>query len=206
MNFLIIGGFLGSGKTSLLLQLAAYMRDRLGIGKTVILENEIGKVGIDDLVLSGAGYSVRGMLAGCVCCTMAGELPLTVQAIERELAPEWIIMEATGMAFPQNVKENLAETLGIDARICCLVDAKRWPRLLKPLEHLLPLQLKEADAVLINKIDLIDESTLASVRESVAGFCSPDTRIFPVSINNGLGEGILDRILGRDDRNSEQTN
>ena len=206
MNFLIIGGFLGSGKTSLLLQLAAYMRDRLGIEKTVILENEIGQVGIDDRVLSGAGYSVRGMLAGCVCCTMAGELPLTVQAIARDIAPQWIIMEATGMAFPQNVKENLAETLGIDSRICCIVDAKRWPRLLKPLEHLLPLQLKEADVVLLNKIDLIDESALASVRESVAGFCSPDTRTFPVTINGGLDEGILDSILGRKDGKKIQTN
>ena len=200
MNFLIIGGFLGSGKTSLLLQLAAYMRDHLGVEKSVILENEIGQVGIDDRVLAGAGYSVCGMTAGCVCCTMAGELPLTVKAIERDLVPEWIIMEATGMAFPQNVKENLADALGIDARICCLVDAKRWPRLLKPMAHLLPMQLKEADAVLINKIDLIGEDALAAVRESVAGFCPPETRIFPVSINGGIDEGVLDFILGEDAR------
>lgn len=198
MNFLIIGGFLGSGKTSLLLRLAARMRDRLGVEKIVILENEIGQVSVDDRVLAGAGYSVRGMTAGCVCCTLAGELPLTVKAIEKDMAPDWIIMEATGMAFPQNVKENLSDTLGIDARICCLVDAKRWPRLLKPMAHLLPMQLKEADAVLINKIDLLDASALAAVRESVAGFCAPETRIFPVSINGGIDEGVLDFILGRD--------
>ena len=199
MNFLIIGGFLGSGKTSLLLQLISYMREQLGIEKTVILENEIGRAGIDDRVLSGAGYTVQGMFAGCVCCTMAGELSLTVQAIERDIAPEWIIMEATGMAFPQNVKENLREALGIDARICCLVDAKRWPRLLKPMEHLLPLQLQEADVVLINKIDLIDEDMLRSVRESVTGFCEPEAEIFPVSMNSGIDIQILDRILGRDE-------
>ena len=198
MKFLIIGGFLGSGKTSLLLRLAARMRDGLGVGKIVILENEIGQVSVDDRVLAGAGYSVRGMTAGCVCCTLAGELPLTVKAIEKDMAPDWIIMEATGMAFPQNVKENLSDTLGIDARICCLVDAKRWPRLLKPMAHLLPMQLKEADAVLINKIDLLDASALAAVRESVAGFCPPEARIFPVSINGGIDEGVLDFILGRD--------
>lgn len=202
MNFLIIGGFLGSGKTSLLLQLATYMREKLGIEKTVILENEIGKVGIDDRILSGVGYNVRGMFAGCVCCTLADELSLTVKAVERDMAPEWIIMEATGMAFPQNVKENLADSLGIDARICCLVDAKRWPRLLKPMEHLLPLQLKEADVVLINKIDLIGEDELGSVRESVAGFCEPETEIFPVSLNSKIDACILDNILGRDDGRS----
>lgn len=198
MNFLIIGGFLGSGKTSLLLQLASYMREKLGIEKTVILENEIGEVGVDDRVLSGAGYDVRGIFAGCVCCTMSGELTLTVQAILRDIGPEWIIMEATGMAFPQNVKENLSDTLGIDARICCLVDAKRWPRLLKPMAHLLPLQLKEADVVLINKIDLVDESVLDGVRESAAGFCEPAARIFPVSLNDGIDESILGSILGRE--------
>jgi len=197
MNFLIIGGFLGSGKTSLLLQLTAYMR-RLGIEKTVILENEIGKVGIDDRVLSGAGYNVRGMFAGCVCCTMAGEMALTVQAIQRDIEPEWIIMEATGMAFPQNVQENLSAALGLDSRICCLADAKRWPRLLKPMEHLLPLQLKEADVVLINKIDLIDEAALSAVRESVESFCGPKAELFPVSLNSEIDTHILDRILGRD--------
>ena len=198
MNFLIIGGFLGAGKTSLLLKLIPYMREKLGIEKTVILENEIGRVGIDDRVLSGAGYRVQGLFAGCVCCTMAGELSLTVQAIRRELDPEWIIMEATGMAFPQNVKENLADALGIDARVCCLADAKRWPRLLKPMEHLLPLQLQEADVVLINKIDTVDADALRSVRESVTGFCKPEAEICSVSMNAGIDEAILDKILGRD--------
>ena len=199
MKFLIIGGFLGSGKTSLLLELIPYMREQLGIEKTVVLENEIGRVGIDDRVLSGAGYSVRGLFAGCVCCTMAGELTLTVKAIKEDIDPEWIVMEATGMAFPQNVKENLREVLGIDARICCLADAKRWPRLLKPMEHLLPLQLAEADTVLINKTDLVDEAALAAVFESVKSFCPPDAEIFPVSMNSGLNTCIFDRILGRDE-------
>ncbi len=199
MNFLIIGGFLGSGKTSLLLQLTAYMRNKLGIEKTVILENEIGKVGIDDRVLSGTGYNVQGMFAGCVCCTMAGELSLTVKAIEREINPEWIIMEATGMAFPQNVKENLTDALGINARICCLVDGKRWQRLLKPMGHLLPLQLNDADTVLINKIDLIDSDTLDFVCASAAEFCKPSVKLFNVSMNSELDVGIFNSILGRKD-------
>lgn len=195
MNFLILGGFLGSGKTSLLLQLTSYMHDVLGIEKTVILENEIGKVGIDDSVLSGSGYDVRGMFAGCVCCTLAGELSLTVQAIERDMDPDWIIMEATGMAFPQNVRENL-DVIEIGSRICCLVDVKRWQRLLKPMEHLLPLQLEQADTVLINKTDLVGEEELAAVRESVQSFCGPQAEIFEVSLINGIDTGILDRVLG----------
>lgn len=196
MNFLIIGGFLGSGKTSLLLQLAKYMSDTLGIEKTVILENEIGKVAIDDRVLAGAGYNVRGIFAGCVCCTMAGELSLSVKEIQCDIAPEWIIMEATGMAFPQNVKENLRDSLAMDSRICTLVDAKRWSSLFKPMEHLLPYQLSEADIVLINKTDLVSEDELAVVRKSVAGFCNK-AQIYNVCLNGEIGTDILDSIIGR---------
>ena len=198
MKFLIIGGFLGSGKTSLLLSLIAYMQKNLGIEKTVILENEIGKIGIDDRILSGTGYEVRGMFAGCVCCTMAGELSLTVKAVERDFAPDWIVMECTGMAFPQNVKENLYQALGIKARICCLADAKRWPRLLGAMESLISIQLQEADVVLLNKTDLIGEESLASVRESAAGFCGPGCAIYPVSLQNGIDSAVLDKILGRE--------
>ena len=196
MRFLILGGFLGSGKTSLLLQLASYMRGTLGIEKTVILENEIGQVGIDDNVLSGSGYNVQGMFAGCVCCTLAGELTLTVQAIDRDIAPDWLIMEATGMAFPQNVKENLHDALEIDPRICCLVDAKRWMRLLKPMEHLLPFQLKEADTVLINKTDLVSEEELAAVHESVQSFCGSKAKIYHVCLAEGIDKEIFSDILG----------
>ena len=100
------------------------------------------------------------------------------------------------MAFPQNVKENLSDVLGIDPRICCLVDVKRWPRLLKPMEHLLPMQLTEANVVLMNKTDLVSGEELSSVRESVESFCGADTRIYEVSLVSGIDAGILGDILG----------
>ena len=67
MNFLVVGGFLGSGKTSFILRLAHHMIDDLGIEKIVILENEIGEIGVDDQVLRGAGYEVKGMFSVLSC-------------------------------------------------------------------------------------------------------------------------------------------
>ena len=197
MNFLIIGGFLGSGKTSLLLQLAAYMREKLGIEKTVILENEIGKVGIDDRVLSGAGYSVKGMFAGCVCCTMAGELSLTVKAVMEDIAPEWIIMEATGVAFPCNIKENLTNALGMDCHIVCLADAKRWKRLHNAMANLLEYQLKDADLILVNKADLVDETTLAEVMDMVRAF-NGTAKIAATCANEAIPLDLMDNIMGKE--------
>ena len=63
MKFLIVGGFLGSGKTSFILNLAKYMVNVRGIQKVAILENEIGEVGVDDKVLRGSGYRVKGMFS-----------------------------------------------------------------------------------------------------------------------------------------------
>ena len=195
MNFLVVGGFLGSGKTSFILRLAHHMIDDLGINKIVILENEIGEIGIDDQVLRGSGYEVKGMFSGCVCCTMAGELPTNVRTIEQDLNPDWIIMEATGVAFPQAIKDNLINALRMTPRAVCLVDAQRWMRLLRPMEKLLPFQLKGADVVLINKADLVDEETRQAVKESVSQY-SGDAELVLCSAKDGIDISVLERILG----------
>ena len=61
MKVMIMGGFLGSGKTSLLLQLAAYLTGQATDEKTslVIIENEIGETSIDDKILKAEGLKVR---------------------------------------------------------------------------------------------------------------------------------------------------
>ena len=105
-KLLIIGGFLGSGKTSVILQLAKHLVGPTSDShaKVVILENEIGTVSIDDKTLSNTGLNVEPMFSGCVCCTMAGELVVNVGSIITRLAPDWIILETTGMAYPNNPK------------------------------------------------------------------------------------------------------
>ena len=167
MKFLIVGGFLGSGKTSFILALARYLVQTRGITKVAILENEIGEVGVDDRVLRGSGYRVKGMFDGCVCCTMAGELLINVRMIQEDYNPDWIIMEPTGMAFPGSIRQNLQDTLDIHPVIVCLADAQRWQKILKPLGHLLSLQMKDADLILLNKADLAEPGELDAARESI---------------------------------------
>ena len=70
MNLLILGGFLGSGKTTVLLQLAKYITGdhvKPGETKVAIIENEIGEQGIDDKILKSGNYSVENLFAGCAC-------------------------------------------------------------------------------------------------------------------------------------------
>ena len=194
MKFLIIGGFLGSGKTSFLLQLAKHLVQVRGVEKVAILENEVGQVSVDDKILTGTGLQVRGMFAGCVCCTMAGELPITVKMIQKELDPDWIIMEATGVAFPDSIRENLERFLEEAPQVVCLVDAKRWRKLLGPMAQLLPHQLRGAHKILINKVDLVEQEELEWIKDSIATF-NAAASLESFSAVETVPADVLDRIV-----------
>ncbi len=69
MKLIVVAGFLGSGKTSLLLEIARHLVDD---GRTVaVIENEIGEVGIDGRLIAEQGLVVRELFGGCICCTLA---------------------------------------------------------------------------------------------------------------------------------------
>lgn len=197
MKILLVGGFLGSGKTSFILKLAHHMIEDLGVANIVIIENEIGEIGVDDKVLQGAGLQVQGLFAGCVCCTLAGELPSTVRQIEREINPDWIIMEATGVAFPYSIKENLQGNLGIECHICCLADAQRWKRLYAAMANLFSYQLQDADVILVNKADLVDEATLKDVMEAVRAI-NGDAKVASACANEAIPVGLFDELMAKE--------
>ena len=194
MKILLVGGFLGSGKTSFILQLAHYMADKMGIANIAILENEIGELSVDDQLIKGGGLEVRTLFSGCVCCSMAGELPDAIHKIREELDPEWLIMEATGLAFPGSIKANILLHFDITCRVCCLADAKRWSRILFAMPQLAEDQLSSADIILINKIDLVDEETVGKVEESIKKI-NEEAVVSTICAENRIPEGIFERVL-----------
>jgi len=197
MKVIILGGFLGSGKTSVLLQLARYIAgDTSGNStKVVILENEIGEVSVDDSLLKRNGYQVTNMFSGCVCCTMSGELILNLRRIRDDFSPELVIMEATGVAFPDNIRKSINQSLPeLEVSVTCITDAKRWLRLLRPMEMLLEGQLEAAEVILINKIDMVDSPTLAAVEVSIRTF-NNGAEFFKISAAQPIDPIILRTIL-----------
>jgi G3E family GTPase len=187
MIAIILGGFLGSGKTTALMQFARYLvgvSDPDRANKVVILENEVGEIGIDDQLLRGGGFAVNNLFSGCACCTVSGELVTAVSRITREMDPEWLVIETTGIAYPGLMRENLKAALDMDTRVCVLTDAARWRRLRVPMENLLRGQIECADIVLINKSDLSDEETLQGIERDVREF-NPDV---PITRISALGE------------------
>ena len=183
MKVIILGGFLGSGKTTSLMLFARYLASISAPDKEykiVILENEVGEVGIDDQYLRGGGFTVDNLFAGCACCTVSGELVTAVEKIKREMAPEWLVIETTGIAYPGLMKDNLAGALKLESRIVILTDASRWRRLRIPMDALLRGQLENCDAIIINKIDLAGEDALQSMESDIREI-EPNAPIYRIS-------------------------
>ncbi|MGQ9718650.1 MAG: GTP-binding protein [Nitrososphaerales archaeon] len=156
MQFLIISGFFGSGKTTLILELARELVVKRG-KKIGIIVNDIGEVGIDDKVMKSYGLNVKEMFGGCICCEMAVNLPTTLKTLRDAYNPDIVILEPSGIADASNVNKVLKsiENLEIDVLpVVSLFDATQFGLLIESLPFIIA-QLKSADIVLINKIDTV---------------------------------------------------
>ncbi len=202
MNVAIFTGFLGSGKTSLLLPLARFLVDgtRRDVSKAsvVIIENEIGEVGIDDVVLRAEGLNVRELFGGCICCQLTADLTSCLNDLASEVDPEWVLVEATGLATPQSIVETIRRYGKGVKRIVTLavVDAQRWPELVEVLEPLVSKQVAGADMVLINKTDEVDEDAVRAVRETVLSF-NEAAPVLEVSATDGIEELVWREVVDR---------
>ena len=200
MKVLILGGFLGSGKTSLLVKLAKHVigDDDSKKSKIVIIENEVGEAGVDDATLSGTGLKVKDMFAGCICCSLAGQIVPALREIEESYDPDLVIIETTGVAFPNQVKTTISSMMpDLEIRICVIVDSKRWPKIKRAMAMLLEGQMEGANAILINKIDLADEESVAMAVNDVSAI-NPDAPVYKVSANMDIDGKVWDEILGDD--------
>ena len=195
-DVLILSGFLGSGKTTVLLRLIEHVHATRGEGyRIAIVENEIGSASIDSGIVAEAGYSVTELLSGCVCCTLIGQLVPALQKMTDELDPSLIILEATGVAVPGTMRKSIERYGGNAVRVCTLVDASRWEKIVRALSILLEGQLESADVVCVNKVDLVDEERLEAVESSVREM-NGTAPIVRMSATDPVDATVLDMIVG----------
>ena len=131
------------------------------------------------------GLPVQELFGGCICCTLQAGLVETLRAVESRYAPDWVIVEPTGLAAPGDILGVVVDHCpDVDAiRVLTLVDAARWPMLLEIVEPLVTAQLEAADVVAVNKVDDVDEEALAGVMESVRALAGKAT-VLPVSADH----------------------
>ena len=196
MKTIILGGFLGSGKTTVLLQLAKYITGKPDFPQVVILENEIGEVGVDNEILEGAALAVESVFSGCICCTGAVDLIDAVQTIESQYEPDWLIVEATGMAQPSSIQTNLKNILGLDSVILAIADASRWSKLMIASPVFVRKQLDGSGLVLLTKTDKTDADALAKAYGEVKE-CSGGAKVYPVCALDPISENIFEELMDK---------
>ena len=158
---LIVSGYLGSGKTTLVRALLDDARAR-GL-RIAVVSNEFGELGIDQALLGGEGASYVELEGGCVCCRLSDELVDTLEMLHERVAPDRVIIETSGVALPFDVqlhfwREPVSRWVGEDLAVV-VVNAEQLA-LGRDLDDTFEQQVSSADLLILNKVDLVDPSDL----------------------------------------------
>jgi G3E family GTPase len=178
---------LGSGKTTVLLSLAEYITskfqaDNPGRTAMAIIENEIGDVGIDNLIFESANYKVTSLFSGCVCCTLVSDLTRCVNEIAEKYRPSYIAIEATGLAYPDSIVDTIRKYSPECEQIISivLVDADRWDENMEALDLMISRQIRGSGILLLNKTDTINTEKKDRIFAEISSF-NPKARLFAIS-------------------------
>jgi len=163
---LVVSGFLGSGKTTLIRHLLAEAT-RLGV-RVALVSNELGALGVDRALLGGGGEAYVELEGGCVCCELSDDLIVTLQELYENVRPDRIVVETSGVALPWDTQLNfwrdpVRQWIGDDMAIV-VVNAEQVAEG-RDLEGTFTDQVTSADLLVLNKVDLVDEAGLERARE-----------------------------------------
>ena len=90
----IVSGFLGAGKTTLIKKLLA---EAFSGEKLVLIENEFGEISIDGGFLKESGVQISEMSSGCICCSLVGDFGKALVDVQKQFAPDRILIEPSGV-------------------------------------------------------------------------------------------------------------
>ena len=204
-RYIMIGGFLGAGKTTAVLKLARHLRERgLRVG---LITNDQGSELVDTAMLASHGFPVEEIAGGCFCCRF-NSLVEAAQKLGADTRPDVFIAEPVGSCtdLVATVSYPLRRIYGDSYTIVplsVLIDPVRAERILGLAEggkfsekvlYIYRKQLEEADLIVINKRDLLDPARLAKLREALAAQF-PRAAVLDLSARHGDGLGPwFDRV------------
>lgn len=174
---LIVSGFLGSGKTSLVRHL---LNDAQAHGTRVaVISNEFGALGIDKALLGSNEEAYVELEGGCVCCQLSDALRDTLQMLWERVQPEQIIVETSGLALPSDTqlhfwREPVSAWVEQDMALV-VVNAEQLGEG-RDLHGTFEDQVSSADILFLNKIDLVPAAALERL-EAMLHTMAPDTPI-----------------------------
>jgi G3E family GTPase len=185
-------GFLGSGKTTVMMQLARAIVARGH--KAALVVNEAGDVPVDGKLLEASGLPVKEIFAGCICCTVVGDFVETLRALGRDPSLDTILIEPSGMADAPNLFASIEKHTGMAVIKLAILDGPRLPLLLKAAGALIKGQVEAAELILLNKVDAFSQEVGTDVHKLLSEL-PIKTSVHEVSALEGLPEELIDEIL-----------
>ncbi len=163
----VIGGYLGAGKTTLLNHILRTSNERI-----VVLVNDFGSISIDAALISSADEDTITLANGCICCSLVDGLGVALNGVRAmHPRPARLVIEASGVADPASIAAYTHDGgLRLDG-VVTVIDAETIRARTKDryVGDTVLRQITGADILLVTKIDLIDEDTLAGLRVWLAG-------------------------------------
>ncbi|HET6422317.1 MAG TPA: GTP-binding protein [Planctomycetaceae bacterium] len=196
-RYVMIGGFLGAGKTTAILQLAKRLRDQ---GQRVgLITNDQSSGLVDTALLQSAGFNTEEITGGCFCCRF-NTLVEAADKLTAANAPDVFITEPVGsctdlqatVAFP--LRRMYGDNYTI-APLSVVVDPLRAARVLgletgktfsPKVLYIYEKQLEEAELIVINKCDLVTEASQAALQRALEERF-PQAKVLRVSARTGAG-------------------
>lgn len=161
----IITGFLGVGKTTVILNL---LKQKPENERWAVLVNEFGEVGVDGSLMQGChgedvGVFIREVPGGCMCCAAGLPMQIALNQLLSRAKPDRLLIEPTGLGHPKEVLEVLSadhyrDILNIQQCIT-LVDARNISDTRYTGHNTFNQQIDMADTVIGHKADLYDAKT-----------------------------------------------
>ena len=187
----VIGGYLGAGKTTLVNHLLRHAGGR----RLAILVNEFGDLPIDEDLIEAEEDGLISIAGGCICCTFGNDLIGTLGDLAGMAPrPDHILIESSGVAIPGAI----VSTMLLDDRfrsdgVVIVVDAETLRRNARDdyIGDTITRQLADAEIIVANKIDLIDEPTRADLMNWLA-----ETAPGAIVITTTRGTVAPDALLG----------
>ena len=156
---LVLSGFLGSGKTTVVQRLLEDAKER-GI-RIALISNELGELGIDRALLGKGGERYVELEGGCVCCELSDDLLETMVLLRREVDPDRFVIETSGVALPYDTQLNFwrepaCDFIGDDMAVVVVNAEQLFEG--RDLEGTFTDQVQSADLMILNKVDLVPEA------------------------------------------------
>ena len=215
----VITGFLGSGKTTLIRQLLQNTERK----RIALIINEFGDLGVDGDILKGCGdetcteEDIMELSNGCICCTVAEDfIPTLTKLLEREVKPDHIVIETSGLALPQPLIRafnwpEISTQVTVDSVITVVdgdaankgqfssnLEAIEKQRLNdENLDHETPIselfedQLTCADLIIINKSDLISVEEIDALKTKLGSKTRKGVKIIQSTMGNVPSKVLL---------------